>query len=85
MVSTTIGAEGIELKDGEEILLRDDPGSFADACIRLLKDHAVAAAVGRRARAAVERKYDRQAVVERIKSVIGDGGASGTRRGEQST
>lgn len=73
VVSTTIGAEGIELRDGEEILLRDDPGSFAEACIRLLTDHALAARVGRRARSAIEERYERQAVVESIKRVIGGG------------
>jgi glycosyltransferase involved in cell wall biosynthesis len=71
VVSTTIGAEGIELRDGEEILLRDDPGSFAEACIRLLTDHALAARVGQRARSAIEERYERRAVVESIKSVIG--------------
>jgi len=84
VVSTTIGAEGIELKDGEEIFLRDNAESFADACIRLLKDHSMAAIMGQRARAAVEEKYERQAVVERIKNVIGEGRAVETRPGEQS-
>jgi glycosyltransferase involved in cell wall biosynthesis len=71
VVSTTIGAEGIKLRDSEEILLRDDPGSFAEACIRLLTDPSLAARMGLRARSVIEEKYERQAVVESIKSVIG--------------
>ncbi len=70
VVSTTIGAEGIELREGEEILLRDDPGSFAEACIRLLTDPSLAARMGLRARSVIEEKYERQAVVESIKNVI---------------
>ena len=41
IVSTRIGAEGIEMQDGVEIFLRDDPKSFAEACIRLLNDHSL--------------------------------------------
>jgi glycosyltransferase involved in cell wall biosynthesis len=37
-VSTTVGAEGLDLHPGEDILLADDPISFADAAIRLLTE-----------------------------------------------
>lgn len=37
-VSTTIGAEGIEVRDGVEVLLADDAASFAAACIRAATD-----------------------------------------------
>ena len=32
------GAEGIDLRDGENILLAADPASFAQATVRLLTD-----------------------------------------------
>lgn len=67
VVSTTIGAEGIALKDGEEILLRDDQKSFAEACIRLLQDRNLAASVGGKARSVVARQYDKQNVINLIK------------------
>jgi glycosyltransferase involved in cell wall biosynthesis len=73
VVSTTVGAEGIELKDGEEILLRDDPDSFAQACIRLLTDTSLAAEMGQRARSVIEEQYERRAVIENIKNVITSG------------
>jgi glycosyltransferase involved in cell wall biosynthesis len=38
VVSTTLGAEGLEAVDGEHLLLADDPTSFARACERLLGD-----------------------------------------------
>ena len=37
-VATTIGAEGLGLSDGVELLLADDAESFAMACCRLLGD-----------------------------------------------
>lgn len=38
IVSTTIGAEGLNLKDGSEIILADQPGSFAAAVVRLMRN-----------------------------------------------
>ena len=37
LVSTTLGAEGIPVIDGEHVLIADEPGDFANAIIRLLK------------------------------------------------
>ncbi len=45
-VSTTIGAEGLPVVDGEHLLLADDPDSFARDCVALLRDPARAAAMG---------------------------------------
>lgn len=38
VVSTTIGAEGLEARDGENILLADSPDEFAQAVRRVLAD-----------------------------------------------
>ncbi len=38
VVSTTIGAEGLDVSPGENILIADTPQAFADACIRLIGD-----------------------------------------------
>lgn len=72
VVSTTIGAEGIDLKDGDEILVRDDPTSFAEACVRLLSDKSLAASMGHKARLVIAQKYERQVAVDEIKRVIRD-------------
>ncbi len=57
VVSTTIGAEGLELADGREILLRDDPPDFADALVRLLRDAPLRDSLAAAARAAIDRRY----------------------------
>ena len=41
IVSTTLGAEGIELVDGAHVLLADEPDALAAACVRLLGDDAL--------------------------------------------
>ena len=38
VVSTSVGAEGLPVSDGENIILADDPGTFAEACLDLLAD-----------------------------------------------
>lgn len=38
VVTTTAGVEGIAARDGEHLLVRDDPVAFADACLQLLDD-----------------------------------------------
>jgi glycosyltransferase involved in cell wall biosynthesis len=40
VVSTTVGAEGIEAVDGEHLLVRDDPAAFARAVLDLHRDKA---------------------------------------------
>jgi glycosyltransferase involved in cell wall biosynthesis len=70
VVSTRIGAEGIEMEDGYEIFLRDDPKSFAEACIRLLNDYELCEQIGAAARAAVIDKYDQIKIKRMIQEII---------------
>ncbi|MBN1972657.1 MAG: glycosyltransferase [Sedimentisphaerales bacterium] len=36
VVSTTIGAEGLEIEDGKHIIIADENRQFSDACVRLM-------------------------------------------------
>jgi glycosyltransferase involved in cell wall biosynthesis len=38
VVSTSLGCEGIDVEDGENILIEDQPQAFADAAVRLMRD-----------------------------------------------
>jgi polysaccharide biosynthesis protein PslH len=38
VVSTTVGAEGLDVRDGENIALADSLAAFAERCVALLKD-----------------------------------------------
>jgi sugar transferase (PEP-CTERM/EpsH1 system associated) len=57
VVSTTIGAEGLPVRDGLELLLADTPEDFANAVVRLLNDETVAGALGARASAMVRERF----------------------------
>jgi len=57
VVSTSVGAEGLDLRDGQDILLANDPISFADATVRLLTDPGLRQHLAQNARQAAQR-YD---------------------------
>jgi glycosyltransferase involved in cell wall biosynthesis len=57
VVSTTVGAEGLPVEDGKEILIADQPNEFAAAVVRVLKDGELAVKLGREARAAVCERF----------------------------
>jgi len=46
VVSTMLGAEGLGARDGEHLLLADDPDDFADAVVRLWNDPSLRARLG---------------------------------------
>lgn len=50
VVSTTLGAEGIPVEDGRDLLLADTAEAFADAIVRVLSEPGLAARLGERLR-----------------------------------
>jgi glycosyltransferase involved in cell wall biosynthesis len=62
VVSTSIGAEGIQYQDGENILIADDPQSFAGAVIRLLTEPDLNQSLRINGRRWVEEHYDWQRI-----------------------
>jgi glycosyltransferase involved in cell wall biosynthesis len=70
VVSTRIGAEGLSLRDGRELLLRDEPESFAGACLELLRDPLLRERLGSAAHAAVLEHYLRDNVVRVIQGYL---------------
>lgn len=49
-VSTSLGAFGYPVENGQEILIADTPAAFAEACRALLRDPALRARIGRAGR-----------------------------------
>ena len=72
IVSTTIGAEGLPIKDGAELLLADTAEAFADAVVSVLKDTPLANALGTRAAATVREQFGWQRVAERFGRICED-------------
>ena len=57
IVSTRLGAEGLDFVDGQEILLADDPVSFAGCIVALLRDPCRRRAMGEAACRRVRQQY----------------------------
>ena len=70
MVSTAIGAEGLDFEPGKEILIADDPVSFARNVVDLLRDPARRKALGEAARKRVRQDYDITALERAIASAL---------------
>src|SRR5207248_1015143 len=57
IVSTSIGAEGIEVIDGKHLLLADEASRFADEVNRLLTNGELGSRLGREGHALVKARY----------------------------
>jgi len=69
VVSTTVGAEGLDVHHGHDIVLADDPKSFAQALIMLLRDRQLRARY-EKAAAETAARYDWPTVGERFSEVL---------------
>ena len=58
LVSTPVGAEGLDLQDGRDLLLAADASAFAAATLRLLAEPDLRADLAAQGRRAAERRYD---------------------------
>jgi sugar transferase (PEP-CTERM/EpsH1 system associated) len=70
VVSTTIGAEGLPVTDGEHVLLADDPATFARAVVHLICDADDRRRIEQAARALVLARYDWSAVAGELEDAL---------------
>ena len=68
-ISTTIGAEGLNIDDGEDILLADTPQDFANTVVRVLTDSSFARRVGTRGAQTVRERYGWKQVAAEFDSI----------------
>lgn len=67
VVSTRIGAEGIDAVDGESIVLADDPREFADAVIRIVESQDLRVKLSKNARDVALARYDWNRLGEKLR------------------
>jgi len=70
VVSTSIGAEGLDVKDGLNICIEDDTENFALRIIELLRNKDRSASIGKAARALVETTYDWKQITQKLDTVL---------------
>ncbi|MHB0869364.1 MAG: glycosyltransferase [Chloroflexota bacterium] len=86
IVSTGLGAEGIDLAEGKEALLADTPDGFAEAVIRLLADRELRKQMSILGRQAAEERFHWSRVAPRLLEAYQDAetrGGGATRQDTQ--
>jgi glycosyltransferase involved in cell wall biosynthesis len=71
LVSTTLGCEGIDARSGQDLILADAPQDFGAQVVGLLRDASRREALGRSARAFVQRCFDWPIVTAPLEKVYG--------------
>jgi len=72
VVSTSVGAEGLPVRTGENILLADTPHDFARCVVSLLRDPKARMRLGESARVLVQEKYSWSRVAESFARTLHD-------------
>ncbi len=72
VVSTSIGAEGLDVHPGADIRIADAPHEFADACLDLLEDNAARVRLARAGRDLVRANFSWERIAERFERVLAD-------------
>ena len=71
VLSTSIGCEGLNLQQGEHILVADEPRQFAEETIKLIRNESLRRKLGENGRTFVQEKYDWDVVVKGLDLVYG--------------
>lgn len=84
VVSTPVGCEGLDARDGENILIRGDPESFAEAVVAVVGDPELRHRLAAEARATAERKYSWEIIGAEMNrtylGLLGSGGGMAASR-----
>lgn len=67
VVATSLSAEGLEYRDGEDILIGDTPERFAAQAVRLLRDGGLRERIAERAYQSYQEKYSEKEICNRWK------------------
>ena len=70
VVSTSIGCEGLDVNDGENILIADKPEEFAEKTLQLLTDNSLYQSIATHARRLVENRYDWDILAGRLMDIL---------------
>jgi glycosyltransferase involved in cell wall biosynthesis len=70
VVTTSKGAEGLDVQDGKHLLIADDPRSFSQSVIRLLRDQSLRQAISDEGYKLVREKYNWDVVMPHFMAMI---------------
>jgi polysaccharide biosynthesis protein PslH len=70
VVTTCKGVEGLDLTDGEDLLVAETPEEFAESVIHLLNSENLRSKMGNQGHETVRRKYDWDEIGEKLSKVL---------------
>jgi sugar transferase (PEP-CTERM/EpsH1 system associated) len=70
VASTSVGAEGLEVSDGENIVLADGPERFAAACCELLKNKKAASSIAKNGYSLAVERYRWEILAGKMKAFL---------------
>ena len=86
VVSTTVGAEGLPVTSGRDIVIADEPARFAQAVVHMIRDVDARRQIEAEARRIVVERYDWSAVAqdfeEALAGVVADGAGRAPRQAD---
>ena len=72
VVSTSLGAAGIPVQNGENCFIADTPKEFSDAILWILTDKKLAQKIGENGKKMVEKKYEINKCIKQLESICND-------------
>lgn len=72
VITTKVGIEGIEAKDGKEVIIANTWQEMAEKTVRLLKDSSFSSKIAQNARKLVEEKYSYQSIAQTLIKIYKD-------------
>lgn len=70
VISTTLGAEGLDVEHGKHLLLADEPEAFAESIVTLVEDRHQRDTLSASARKLVRERYDLAAAERQVAAVL---------------
>jgi len=70
VVSSSIGAEGLDIRNGEDIHIADSPAEFAERCLALLDDAAARSRMADIAFSIVASRYSWEIVSRKFEELL---------------
>jgi len=70
VVATTLGAEGIDVRPGEDIMIGDTPEAFAASCLELIQNSGRRRSIAQLGRRLIEEKYSDRTIAAAINKAI---------------
>ncbi len=81
VVATSLAAEGIELTDGQNVLIADTVDDLAASTVKLLKDKALQTRLGEAGRSVVKRSYSWDGIAKQLDAVYQEFKISKSKKG----